>query len=82
MNTSELYEYKRNICFYNIIASPERARQSVVAREAWQSHTINCACEERSDAAISTFSQGDASSLTGWQWQVKESSSLLAMTVE
>ncbi len=32
--------YKRNIYFYNVIASPERARQSTVASAAWQSHPI------------------------------------------
>ena len=32
-----LYSYKRNIYFYNVIASPERAWQSAVASEARQS---------------------------------------------
>ncbi len=40
----------------HVIASPEGAKQSAVASEARQSHTIKCHCEEHSDVAISTFS--------------------------
>jgi hypothetical protein len=40
-----------------VIASEARQSDEVVARRdaPWQSHTINCHCEERSDAATSTF---------------------------
>ena len=40
----------------HVIASSEGTKQSAVASEARQSHTIKCHCEERNDAAISTFS--------------------------
>ncbi len=46
-----LYSYISNIYFYNVIASPERAWQSVVASEARQSQPFLCciACSEQSE---------------------------------
>ena len=71
--------YKRNIYFYNVIASPERAWQSAVASIAWQSlkrvEIATFPSVTRNDNLLYEIVQPVPS-------KAKESSSFLAMTLE
>ncbi len=72
-------KYKRNIFFYNVIASPKRAWQTAVASAAWQSYKkveiATLPSVTRNDNLLYEIVQPVPS-------KAKESSLLLAMTLE